>query len=210
MAPLSRACARAGLARLIYALLPHGQEYTDRGQDSFEEHYRQRVLHKRAQKANAMGMPRLLGKMTDRLNVVALRINHKCTIVVCVIVRAQARSPIVFSACGQCSLIKGIYLGAIFRAPCEVAARCSGWAAVRRRSINEPHIGLFAVRLRSVWMSQSKHVRAVMAFKADAVAKWRKGGAVKRPGARNIGHAKCHVVKHVGILVQLCCARWHI
>ncbi|MDP3927369.1 MAG: IS110 family transposase, partial [Hydrogenophaga sp.] len=44
------------LARLIYAMLTHGQEYTDRGQDYFEERYRQRVLHNLAQKARTMGM----------------------------------------------------------------------------------------------------------------------------------------------------------
>lgn len=44
------------LARLIYAMLTHGQEYTDRGQDYFEERYRQRVLHNLSQKAKAMGM----------------------------------------------------------------------------------------------------------------------------------------------------------
>lgn len=37
-------------------MLTHGQEYTDRGQDTFEERYRQRVLHDLAQKAKAMGM----------------------------------------------------------------------------------------------------------------------------------------------------------
>lgn len=62
-----RMCARMGrpkdvtaaahkLARLIYAMLTHGQEYTDRGQDYFEERYRQRVLHNLAQRAKAMGM----------------------------------------------------------------------------------------------------------------------------------------------------------
>lgn len=44
------------LARLIYAMLTHGQEHTDRGQHCFEERYRQRVLHSLAQKAKAMGM----------------------------------------------------------------------------------------------------------------------------------------------------------
>lgn len=37
-------------------MLTHGQEYTDRGQDHFEERYRQRVLHKLAHKAKTMGM----------------------------------------------------------------------------------------------------------------------------------------------------------
>ena len=44
------------LARLIYAMLTRGQEYTDRGQDYFEKRYRQRVLHNLSQKAKAMGM----------------------------------------------------------------------------------------------------------------------------------------------------------
>ncbi len=44
------------LARLIYAMLTKGQEYTDQGQDYFEERYRQRVLHNLAQRAKTMGM----------------------------------------------------------------------------------------------------------------------------------------------------------
>ena len=44
------------LARLIYAVLPKGEAYTDRGQDHFEERYRQRVLHNQTQRARAMGM----------------------------------------------------------------------------------------------------------------------------------------------------------
>jgi transposase len=44
------------LARLIYAMLTKGEEYTDRGQDYFEERYRQRVLHNLTRRAKAMGM----------------------------------------------------------------------------------------------------------------------------------------------------------
>lgn len=44
------------LARLIYAMLTKGEEYTDQGQDYFEERYRQRVLHNLAQRAKTMGM----------------------------------------------------------------------------------------------------------------------------------------------------------
>jgi transposase len=54
--PKAVTAAAHKLARLIYAMLSHGQEYTDRGQDYFEERYRQRVLHNLAQKARAMGM----------------------------------------------------------------------------------------------------------------------------------------------------------
>ena len=54
--PKAVTAAAHKLARLIYAMLTHGQEYTDREQDYFEERYRQRVLHNLAQKAKAMGM----------------------------------------------------------------------------------------------------------------------------------------------------------
>jgi len=54
--PKAVTAAAHKLARLIYAMLTHGQEYTDQGQDYFEERYRQRVLHTLAQKAKAMGM----------------------------------------------------------------------------------------------------------------------------------------------------------
>ncbi len=54
--PKAVTAAAHKLARLIYAMLTHGQEYTDRGQDYFEERYRQRVLHNLAQKAKAIGM----------------------------------------------------------------------------------------------------------------------------------------------------------
>ena len=54
--PKAVTAAAHKLARLIYAMLTHGQEYTDRGQDYFEERYRQLVLHNLAQKAKAMGM----------------------------------------------------------------------------------------------------------------------------------------------------------
>ena len=46
------------LARLIYAMLTRGQEYTDQGQDYFEERYRRRVVATRheAGARNANGL----------------------------------------------------------------------------------------------------------------------------------------------------------
>lgn len=44
------------LARLICTLLTEGQEYTDRGQDYDEEHYRERVLRSLSQRAAKLGM----------------------------------------------------------------------------------------------------------------------------------------------------------
>lgn len=37
-------------------MLTHGQQYTDRGQDTFEARYRQRASHNLSQKAKAMGL----------------------------------------------------------------------------------------------------------------------------------------------------------
>ena len=44
------------LARLIYTMLTKGEEYTDKGQDYFEERYRQRVLWHLNQRAEKMGL----------------------------------------------------------------------------------------------------------------------------------------------------------
>ena len=54
--PKAVTAAAHKLARLIYAMLSRGEEYTDRGQEYFEERYRQRVLHNLAQRAKSMGM----------------------------------------------------------------------------------------------------------------------------------------------------------
>lgn len=48
------------LARLIYAMLTQGQEYIDRGRDSYEERYRQWVLYHLAHKPKAMACTRAL------------------------------------------------------------------------------------------------------------------------------------------------------
>jgi transposase len=44
------------LARLIYTMLTKGQEYTDQGQDYYEERYRGRVLRALSQRAGKLGM----------------------------------------------------------------------------------------------------------------------------------------------------------
>lgn len=44
------------LARLIYTMLTKGEEYTDRGQDYYEERYRERVLHHLSLRAEKLGM----------------------------------------------------------------------------------------------------------------------------------------------------------
>jgi len=44
------------LARLIYAMLTKGEEYTDQGQDYYEERYRQRVLLNLSRRAQQLGM----------------------------------------------------------------------------------------------------------------------------------------------------------
>ena len=54
--PKAVAAAAHKLARLIYTMLTKGEEYTDQGQDYFEERYRQRLLRQLAQRANKMGV----------------------------------------------------------------------------------------------------------------------------------------------------------
>ncbi|MEQ6342898.1 MAG: IS110 family transposase, partial [Gammaproteobacteria bacterium] len=44
------------LARLIYAMLTKGEEYTDQGQHYYEERYRERVLHQLNKRAEKLGM----------------------------------------------------------------------------------------------------------------------------------------------------------
>lgn len=54
--PKAIAAAAHKLARLIYTMLTKGEEYTDQGQEYYEERYRQRVLHHLSQRAEKMGM----------------------------------------------------------------------------------------------------------------------------------------------------------
>ena len=54
--PKAVTAAAHKLARLIYTMLTKGEEYTDQGQDYYEERYRQRVLRQLAQRAEKLGM----------------------------------------------------------------------------------------------------------------------------------------------------------
>jgi hypothetical protein len=54
--PKAVTAAAHKLARLIYTMLTKGQEYTDQGQDCYEERYRQRVLRQLSQRAHKLGM----------------------------------------------------------------------------------------------------------------------------------------------------------
>lgn len=54
--PKAVTAAAHKLARLIYTMLTKGQEYTDQGQDYFEERYRERVLRALSQRAAKLGM----------------------------------------------------------------------------------------------------------------------------------------------------------
>jgi transposase len=51
-----RLAAAHKLARLIYTMLTKGQEYTDQGQDYYEERYRERVLRALSQRATKLGL----------------------------------------------------------------------------------------------------------------------------------------------------------
>lgn len=54
--PKAVTAAAHKLARLIYTMLTKGEEYTDQGQDYYEERYRERVLRQLAKRAEKMGM----------------------------------------------------------------------------------------------------------------------------------------------------------
>ena len=54
--PKAVTAAAHKLARLIYTMLTKGEEYTDQGQEYFEERYRERVMHHLAKRAEMMGM----------------------------------------------------------------------------------------------------------------------------------------------------------
>lgn len=54
--PKAVTAAAHKLARLIYAMLTKGEQYTDQGQDYYEQHYRQRVLANLARRAQQLGM----------------------------------------------------------------------------------------------------------------------------------------------------------
>ena len=54
--PKAVTAAAHKLARLIYTMLTRGQEYTDQGQDYYEERYRERVLRALSQRAAKLGM----------------------------------------------------------------------------------------------------------------------------------------------------------
>ena len=54
--PKAVTAAAHKLARLIYTMLTRGSEYTDQGQDYYEERHRQRVLHHLAQRAAKLGL----------------------------------------------------------------------------------------------------------------------------------------------------------
>lgn len=54
--PKAVTAAAHKLARLIYTLLTKGEEYTDQGQDYFEERYRERVIRQITQRAAKLGL----------------------------------------------------------------------------------------------------------------------------------------------------------
>ncbi len=54
--PKAVTAAAHKLARLIYTMLTKGEEYTDQGQDYYEQRYRERVLRALSQRAATLGM----------------------------------------------------------------------------------------------------------------------------------------------------------
>ena len=60
--PKAVTAAAHKLARLIYTMLTKGEEYTDQGQDYYEEHYRERMVRQLALRAEKLGMRLVVGE----------------------------------------------------------------------------------------------------------------------------------------------------
>jgi transposase len=60
--PKAITAAAHKLARLIYTMLTKGEEYIDRGQDYYDERYRESVLRNLAKRAEKMGMKLVTGE----------------------------------------------------------------------------------------------------------------------------------------------------
>ena len=54
--PKAVTAAAHKLARLIYTMLTRGEEYTDRGQQYYEDRFRERVVRQLAKRARELGM----------------------------------------------------------------------------------------------------------------------------------------------------------
>ncbi len=74
--PKAVAAAAHKLARLIYTMLTMGEEYTDQGQDYYEERYRERVLRQLSQRAQKMGMKLVAEEQPQPARKNTLRISY--------------------------------------------------------------------------------------------------------------------------------------
>ena len=87
----------------------------------------------------------LFRQMTDRFNIVAFWVNHKCAVIVGVIVRSQSRRTIVYPASRNGGFVKRIDLCTVLGPPSEMAARSHRRSAIGRRTVNEPHVRFFSI-----------------------------------------------------------------
>ena len=60
--PKAIAAAAHKLARLIYTMLTKGEEYTDKGQDYYEQRYRESVVKSLSQRAAKLGLMVVAGR----------------------------------------------------------------------------------------------------------------------------------------------------
>lgn len=54
--PKAMTAAAHKLARLIYIMLTRGEEYTDQGQQYYEQRYRERVVRQLSKRARELGL----------------------------------------------------------------------------------------------------------------------------------------------------------
>jgi len=124
--------------------------------------------------------------VTDGFDIVAVRVEHECAIVVVVVLRPQARWAVVASARRHRRAMKCVDLRTGLRAKRDVHT----WRI--RHALADPEIGF------------GRHAESgeLFEFHQQAVAERRERGAIKRLGLCHIGHADAGMVDHGQLLMD--------
>src|SRR5690606_10965800 len=129
----------------------------------------------------------------DRLDIVAVRIEHEGTVVIGVIMRAKAGRAIVGAAGRQRGGIEGVDLGVAGGSDGVVATGAGG------QGVAQPEIGLGP--------AIAAHLVATGELLGNEIeqrdAEWGEGRVVKRLRAGPVGNGNADMVDHVGKLLWL-------
>ena len=136
----------------------------------------------------------LSSQMADRFYVVPIRVQHKRGVVLLVIPRAKARSPVALAASGQCRPIKSIYLRSARRTKGNVRPWCQRLA---NSNVEVPG-GVFPCRFNSG--PEDHKVTYLFAY---LVLQGRKCGAIEGLARRKVGNVDSCMVNHRHLLAAL-------